>query len=106
MTSTAERILELKRQVEVMEAYERGEEIEWAVRNSRGLQWQTARDPLGFDWPVFDYRVKPKKREVWLMSPSEYVHPPVCSNCIECRKREWQVVPFGYEGATRFVEAD
>ena len=72
-------IAELKRQIEVMEAYERGEAIEYRARGTHRADgysrdairaerpWSLSPSArVGFDWDNFDYRVKPKKREVWL----------------------------------------
>ena len=95
MTSTAERILELKRQVEVMEAYERGENVEAKVRRDGNWLPILRAPPFEptWDWGYFDYRVKPKKREVWLIQDE---------SCIP----EWEFCREGDLGCIRFVEAD
>jgi hypothetical protein len=53
----------LREMIEVMEAAERGEEIEALVKD----KWQKCDCP-GFDWIGYDFRVKPKPREFWLVS--------------------------------------
>ena len=54
MKTTAEKI-------EVMQAFERGEEIQVECGNS----WARVSDPK-WNWDAFDYRIKPKAREFWI----------------------------------------
>ena len=49
-----------KEMIEVMQAYERGEQIEFVYE---GIEWRNASNPA-WDWNHFDYRVKPKKKYV------------------------------------------
>lgn len=50
--------------IEVMEAHERGENIEMVHRYMSGAVWDETSDP-GWNWIDFDYRVSPKPRECW-----------------------------------------
>lgn len=46
-----------KEKIDVMLAYERGEQIEWRIKNgNRG--WGKQRKPPVWDWNNFEYRVK------------------------------------------------
>lgn len=48
-----------KEMIDVMLAYERGEQIEWRIKNgNRG--WGKQRKPPVWDWNNFEYRVKPQ----------------------------------------------
>ena len=51
----------LREKIEVMEAFERGEEIE--VTDAWKNRWITSDKPT-WDWFSFDYRIKPKKQPV------------------------------------------
>ena len=57
----------LREKIEVMEAFERGEEIEYDYRD--GTNWHIDKKP-SWDWVTFDFRIKPKKQvvviEKWL----------------------------------------
>lgn len=63
----------LRKKIEVMESFERGDKIEVADL-TRGLHipwWQNATNPL-WNWIDYDYRVKPKPKQViviekWLL---------------------------------------
>ena len=61
----------LREKIEVMQAFERGEEIE-AVRNRYvDTKWNSTQNPL-WDWDTFTYRIKPKPKQVvviekWLL---------------------------------------
>lgn len=54
---------ELQRRISVMQAFEDGEAIESAALNS-GKSYQPNMTPL-WNWAEFDYRVAPKKLELW-----------------------------------------
>ena len=57
----------LREKIEVMEAFERGEEIEYSLINTN--DWLSICDPV-WNWDTFTYRIKPKKQviviEKWL----------------------------------------
>ena len=57
-------IVELKRQIEVMQAYQGGAAIEFRLNHISDAKWDIGGPPGHFDWQSFDYRVKPKKREL------------------------------------------
>lgn len=62
-----------KEMIEVMQAFERGEQIE--VKDLNGTYgWVNTKDPL-WDWSEFDYRVKPntKKTYVPFDTPEEFL---------------------------------
>ena len=44
-----------------MEAFERGEEIEYDYRD--GTNWHIDKKP-SWDWATFDFRIKPKQKQV------------------------------------------
>lgn len=98
MTTTSEQIAELKRRIEVMQAYERGEVCqvklsygEWCDLLPKGAG---ASQPM-WDFDAMDYRIKPKKREVWLYRITN-PHGSV----------DWHVAGGNVPGTIRFVEAD
>ena len=95
-------IAELKRQIEVMQAYERGEAIELIVLHMGAAKWVSVCEPPSFDWNHFDYRVKPKKREVWLRENDSISW---WGGTLHQQKAMQQVEPNSH-GAIRFVEAD
>jgi hypothetical protein len=49
-----------KEMIEVMQAYERGEEIEFCLACCEDDRWEPMASPL-WNWVKFKYRVKPKK---------------------------------------------
>lgn len=49
-----------REKIEVMQAYERGEQIQ--VYNYTFEEWQDAGEAPLWDWVNFDYRIKPKIR--------------------------------------------
>ena len=57
-----------KEMIEVMQAYERGEQIEWF----NDEQWKDVNNPI-WDWLHNDYRVKPKKIYVPFHTPEEFL---------------------------------
>ena len=82
----------LREQIEVMQAFERGEEIE-AVRNRYvDRKWNSTQNPL-WDWDTFTYRINPKPKQVvviekWLCKSiyNEYYIVEGCAN--QLRKYE------------------
>lgn len=54
----------LAEQIAVMQAAERGEEIQSLY--NYGLAWEDNSDP-SWDWCNFDYRVKPKPQKFWVL---------------------------------------
>ena len=89
-------IAELKRQIEVMQAYERGEEVEKTYRFRSEQLWQSIPGRVWFDWNDYDYRVKPKRREVWAAFDKNGMAVTYCNAPI--RQQGCEVI--------RFVEAD
>ena len=60
-----------KEMIDVMQAFERGEQIELNDFNSI-YGWTTTKRPL-WDWSEFDYRVKPKKKYVPFDTAEEFL---------------------------------
>ena len=58
-----------KEMIEVMQAYDRGEDIE--CFNDDYEQWKDVNNPI-WDWLHNDYRVKPKKKYVPFDTPEEF----------------------------------
>ena len=58
-----------KEMIEVMQAYERGEQIEFIYE---GIEWCNASNPA-WDWNHFDYRVKPKTKYVPFDTAEEFL---------------------------------
>ena len=58
-----------KEMIEVMQAYERGEQIEF-MDFSR--EWKDTTNPI-WDWAIYDYRVKPKPKYVPFETPEEFL---------------------------------
>ena len=63
----------LREKIEVMEAFERGEEIEYSLINNN--DWRSICDPV-WNWDLYEYRIKPKPKqtvtiEKWLCSIAE-----------------------------------
>ncbi len=52
----------LREKIEVMQAFERGEEIEYNMLNSDFIDWDIATQPT-FNWQAYDYRIKPKPKQ-------------------------------------------
>lgn len=48
--------------IKVMQAYVDGEEIEYT---RSGKDWRYSDDPE-WDWSLFEYRIKPKPRTIWV----------------------------------------
>ena len=65
-------------------------------------KWDVGGPPGHFDWQSFDYRVKPKKREVWLAE----VDGVKCWGGVLSVGKAMEVVSSSAPGAIRFVEAD
>ena len=61
-----------KEMIEVMQAYERGEQIEVHYFHVSEDYWITCGTPI-WDWNNFDYRVKPKKSYVPFDTPEEFL---------------------------------
>ena len=51
----------LREKIEVMEAFERGEEIECSWTNC-GTKWEIVKSP-SWDWTSYLYRIKPKPKQ-------------------------------------------
>lgn len=50
-----------KEMIEVMQAYERGEQIEYRIKDfMRDDEWYVQKSIPEWDWRTYDYRVKPK----------------------------------------------
>ena len=50
-----------KYMIEVMQAYDRGEQIEYRIKDfMRDDEWCDQKESPEWDWRTFDYRVKPK----------------------------------------------
>ena len=58
-----------KEMIEVMQAYDRGEQIEFLYRE---MEWTDTKKPI-WDWNHFDYRIKPKKSYVPFDTPEEFL---------------------------------
>ena len=73
-----------KEMIEVMQAYDRGEEIEFRTRwdeKENPDAWENITAP-SWNWQSFFYRVKPKKTQfegsdlmIWKLSEAEPLHP-------------------------------
>ena len=57
-----------KEMIEVMQAYERGEQIQLSKKDGN---WICTKKP-NWDWLNFDYRVKPKTRYIPFDTPEEF----------------------------------
>ena len=60
----------LREKIEVMQAFERGEEIEFIFSNRNN--WTTLIRPPSWNWDIYKYRIKPKPKqtvviEKWLV---------------------------------------
>ena len=96
-------IAELKRRVLVMEAYKLGEEVQWRSLGEDDWRYFSMPNQLAaWEWDRFDYRVKPKKREVWLRENDSISW---WGGTLHQQKALQQVEP-NSPGAIRFVEAD
>lgn len=60
-----------KEMIEVMQAYERGEQIEEKLDGTTD-KWHEVEEPL-WDWAAFNYRVKPKKKYVPFDTAEEFL---------------------------------
>ena len=58
-----------KEMIEVMQAYDRGEQIEFVYE---GMEWRNASNPV-WDWNHFDYRVKPKTKYIPFDTAEEFL---------------------------------
>ena len=61
-----------KEKIEVMQAYDRGEQIEVHYLYDHKDYWISCSTPV-WDWNNFDYRVKPKKSYVPFHTPEEFL---------------------------------
>lgn len=59
----------LAEKIAVMQAAERGEEIETKLQDDKGI-WIKVANPL-WDWYNNDYRVKPKPQKFWVVFNKE-----------------------------------
>lgn len=66
MSTTAEKIAEYKRRIEVMEAYDRGEEVQHSHAGRGDWTDFTNTTPSWLWHGVNEYRIKPKPREWWV----------------------------------------
>ena len=62
----------IKEKIEVMQAYERGEQIEVNYLYVNKDYWIACGTPV-WDWNNFDYRVKPKKKYVPFETAEEFL---------------------------------
>jgi len=60
----------LAEKIAVMQAAERGEEIEMKFNSEERESWQKLDDPL-WNWVEFNYRVKPKPQKFWVVFSKE-----------------------------------
>lgn len=60
-----------KEMIEVMQAYERGEQIQVKTPNKK-CEWVDIKEPY-WSWDVCDYRVKPKKRYMPFDTAEEFL---------------------------------
>lgn len=61
-----------KEMIEVMQAYERGEQIQCKALEGDIYGWDDAKEPW-WDWYHLDYRVKPKKKFVPFDTADEFL---------------------------------
>lgn len=61
-----------KEMIEIMQAYERGEQIEGRVFDVEDCGWAEIKDPC-WDWYHLDFRVKPKKKYVPFDTVEEFL---------------------------------
>ena len=66
---TPKRMMTAKEMVEIMLAYERGEQIEISDKTGK---WYESREPL-WNWEEYNYRVKPKTRYVPFETAEEFL---------------------------------
>lgn len=59
----------IREKIEIMQAYERGEQIEFIYE---GMEWRNASNPA-WDWNHFDYRVKPKTKYIPFDTAEEFL---------------------------------
>ena len=64
----------LREKIEVMEAFERGAEVEWSYKHQN--IWDSIREPT-WSWNVLKYRIKPKPKQTviiqkWLSRNNGY----------------------------------
>ena len=62
----------IKEMIEVMQAYERGEQIEVHYLYNHKDYWAACGTPI-WDWDFSDYRVKPKKKYVPFETAEEFL---------------------------------
>ena len=55
----------LREKIEVMQAFERGEEIEYSWTNW-GTRWEIVKSP-SWDWTSYLYRIKPKPKQTEIL---------------------------------------
>ena len=61
---------EIKNRLEVLEAYWSGEVVQWTNRNTDGGWLDCGANEI-FNWSGYNFRVKPKLREVWVLFDEE-----------------------------------
>ena len=55
-------MISLAEKIKVMQAFERGEEIQFVCCGYEN--WRDCTEPF-WNWDTFDYRIKPKQQQVW-----------------------------------------
>ena len=64
----------IKEMIDVMQAYERGEQIQYYDTTCEQEQWiDVIKEPKWYYWPLRDYRVKPKSKYVPFESAEEFL---------------------------------
>jgi hypothetical protein len=86
----------LREKIEVMEAFERGEEIECSWTNC-GTKWEIVKSP-SWDWTSYLYRIKPKPKqtvviEKWLLTDGTLIDAVETSDIVQyLRNSKWKKV--------------
>ena len=87
-----------KEMIEVMQAYERGEKIQFLNINN---DWKDTKSPT-WNWCMRDYRVKPKKKYVPFDTPEEFFAEQRKHGCelitIECGEKKEHYVSVTLDG--------
>ena len=67
-------IITTKEMIEVMQAYDRGEQIEYRIKDfMRDDEWYVQKEFPEWDWKTFEYRVKPKPKYVPFETAVEFI---------------------------------
>ena len=86
----------LREKIEVMQAFERGEEIECSWTNC-GTKWEIVNSP-SWDWTSYLYRIKPKPKktvviEKWLLTDGTLIDAVETSDIVQyLRNGKWKKV--------------